>query len=181
MFSVCVFCGSRFGRDPGHERDARELGRMIGERGWRLVYGGGSVGLMGVVADSVMTSGGSVLGIIPQRLMQREVGKGDISELVVSRGMFDRKERMIAESDSFVAMPGGLGTLDELFEVLTLKQLGYHEKPILLLDRGGFWSQTTALVDHVIAQEFAAADAASLMECIDDVPDIIRRLGNINA
>ena len=176
MFSVCVFCGSRFGNDPGFEEDARELGRLMARQGWRLVYGGGDVGLMGTIADAVMESGGSVLGIIPERLMQREVGKQDISELVISRGMFDRKERMIAESNAFVAMPGGLGTIDELFEVLTLRQLGYHDSPICLLDRGGYWTSTLDMIAHVIDCGFAESSANGLFERYEDPAAIIQRL-----
>lgn len=176
MYSVCVFCGSRFGRDPVFEKDARDLGRMIGQRGWRLVYGGGDVGLMGVIADEVMAAGGTVLGIIPELLVEREVRKDDITELVVSRGMFDRKERMIAELDAYVTMPGGLGTIDELFEVLTLKQLGYHASPILLLDRNGYWQSTMAMIGHVVDNGFADPSALELAECLPDPQTIIERL-----
>ena len=175
-FSVCVFCGSRRGADPAYQRDALTLGRLIGEAGWRLVYGGGDVGLMGDVAGAVMAAGGTVLGVIPERLLEREVGKTDITELVVSKGMADRKELMISASDAFVALPGGLGTLDELLEVMTLKQLGYHTAPILMIDTAGYWSATARLVEEVIAAGFADPGAMALAEVVATPHAAIERL-----
>jgi hypothetical protein len=161
--AVCVFCGSRPGTDAAFVAAARALGAAIGRRGWRLVYGGGDVGLMGIVADAALAAGGAVLGIIPQRLLDREVGKRDVTELLVTDSMFDRKAEMIERADAFVALPGGLGTLDELLEVITLRQLGYHDKPILLVDIAGYWRPFLALVEQVVASGFADAGAARLM------------------
>jgi uncharacterized protein (TIGR00730 family) len=175
-FSVAVFCGSRPGLDPVFSGIAEALGMAIGERGWRLVYGGGEVGLMGVVARATLDAGGLVLGVIPQRLLEREVGKRDLTELRVTATMFERKADLIAEADAFVALPGGLGTLDEILDVLTLRQLGYHTKPLLLLDHAGFWRAFEGMVRQFVAAGFADASAACLYELVSDVPEALARL-----
>lgn len=175
-FSVAVFCGSRFGADPAHSAAAAEMGAAIGIRGWRLVYGGGEVGLMGVVARAALDAGGTVLGVIPQRLMDREVGKYDLTELRVTATMFERKADLIAEADAFVALPGGLGTLDEILDVLTLRQLGYHTKPLLLFDHDGYWRAFEAIVTQFVASGFADASAAHLYELVSDLPAVLARL-----
>ncbi|MDF1585149.1 LOG family protein [Marinimicrococcus flavescens] len=177
-FSVCVFCGSRFGASPSFRAAAEALGREIGRRGWRLVYGGGDVGLMGVVASATLAAGGEVLGIIPRRLMEREVGKHDVTELLVTETMFARKERMIAESHAFLTLPGGLGTLDELLEVVTLRQLGYHDLPVLLVDVDGFWDEWQALLEKVVACGFADASAVRLLERAGGVAAAMELLEN---
>ena len=175
-FSVAVFCGSRFGVDPAHRAAATEIGAAIGGRGWRLVYGGGEVGLMGVTARAALEAGGPVLGIIPQRLLGREVGKRDLTELRVTATMFERKELLIREADAFVVLPGGLGTLDEILDAVTLRQLGYHQKPILLLDLGGYWRACVALFEQFVAAGFAEASAVSLVELVPDVAGTMARL-----
>ena len=175
-FSVAVFCGSRPGHDPVFAEIAASLGGMIGERGWRLVYGGGEVGLMGVVARAALDAGGTVLGVIPQRLMDREVGKHDLTELRVTATMFDRKADLIREADAFVALPGGLGTLDEILDVLTLRQLGYHAKPLLLLDHQRYWRAFEGIVSQFVVAGFADASAAYLYELVGDVPGALTRL-----
>jgi uncharacterized protein (TIGR00730 family) len=177
-FSVCVFCGSRPGRHPAFAAAAHELGTAMGARGWRLVYGGGEVGLMGVIANAVLASGGQVLGLIPRRLLDREVGKRDVTDLQVTETMFERKERMIAQSDAFVCLPGGLGTLDELLEVLTLRQLGYHDKPIVLTDVVGFWHGCSLLLEQVIAAGFAEPDVRGLLTV---APSVEATLGLLEA
>jgi uncharacterized protein (TIGR00730 family) len=139
-FSVCVYCGSRHGRLPAYTAAARALGAAIGARGWRLVYGGGNVGLMGEVADATLAAGGTVLGVIPERLLQREVGHRGLTELVVVQNMHQRKMRMAEEADAFVALPGGIGTFEELFEMWSWHHLGYHGKPLGLLEVDGFWA-----------------------------------------
>lgn len=174
--SVCVFCGSRPGSDARYLAAARRFGELAGRAGLEVVFGGGRVGLMGAAADGAMGQGGRVTGLIPLRLLEREVAHEGISELIVTDGMFDRKAEMIARSDAFVILPGGLGTLDELLEVLTLRQLGYHEKPILLVDTGGYWAPFTALVEHVVATEFAGTSASSLYEVVEDAEAAIARL-----
>jgi hypothetical protein len=175
-FSVAVFCGSRLGTDPAHGAAAAELGAAIGARGWRLVYGGGEVGLMGVAARAALEAGGPVLGIIPQRLLDREVGKRDLTELRVTATMFERKELLIREADVFVVLPGGLGTLDEILDAVTLRQLGYHEKPILLLDLGGYWRPCVALFERFVAAGFARKSTLRLVELVPDVAGTVARL-----
>lgn len=167
--SVCVFCGSRLGASATYRHLAEEAGRAIGRRGWRLIYGGGDVGLMGVLATAVLEAGGEVVGIIPRRLLDREVAKPGITELVVTPTMFERKERMISAADAFLVLPGGFGTLDELLEVVTLRQLGYHDRPILLVDADGFWRPCLELFENVIAQGFADAATRRLWRLVPDV------------
>lgn len=177
ILSVCVFCGSRIGARPVYEAMARELGAALGGAGVRLIYGGGHVGLMGAAADAAMAAGGEVVGLIPARLLEREVGHRDITDLVVTGDMFERKSEMIARADAFVILPGGLGTLDELLEVVTLKQLGYHAKPIVLVDQGGFWDTWSALVDQVVRDGFAGREAPDLFRIEDGVEAALEALG----
>lgn len=142
--SVCVFCGASTGTDPAYRDAAQALGRALAERKLTLVYGGGAVGLMGVVADAVLAAGGEVIGIIPQSLKDKEIGHSGLTRLEVVSGMHARKARMAELSDAFIALPGGLGTLEELFEVWTWGQLGDHGKPLGLLEVNGFYSKLTA-------------------------------------
>tara|TARA_R110000772_G_scaffold232445_2_gene343940 strand:- start:54874 stop:55458 length:585 start_codon:yes stop_codon:yes gene_type:complete len=165
--AICVFCGSRTGSDPAYENAARDLGRMMAERGIRLVYGGGHVGLMGVVADAVLDAGGQVTGVIPDFLKRREVGREDLTELVVTDSMHSRKQRMFELADAFVALPGGLGTLDETIEVATWKQLGLHAKPIVILDAAGYWGALSALLASVVKGGFAYGDIQTLWSVVD--------------
>jgi len=154
--ALTVFCGSRHGNDPRFAEEASTFGRWIAAQRWRLVYGGGNVGLMGELARAALQGGGEVLGIIPESLMLREVGLEGISRLEVVSDMSVRKQRLIDEGDVFVVLPGGLGTLDEFFEVATLLQLGYHHKPIILFNRDGFWSPMLGMVRTLIRQGFVA-------------------------
>ena len=175
-FAVALFCGSRPGRDPACAEAAQAFGTAIGGLGWRLVYGGGEVGLMGIAARAAFAAGGPVLGVIPQRLLDREVGKRDVTELRVTATMFERKQLLIQEADAFVALPGGLGTLDEILDAVTLRQLGYHAKPVLLVDLGGFWQPYRAMVDQFVTSGFADAAAMQLVELVPDVAAAVRRL-----
>jgi uncharacterized protein (TIGR00730 family) len=175
--SVCVFCGSRHGLDPRFRALARDFGRLAGQAGVTLIYGGGHVGLMGAAADAALAAGGRVVGLIPARLLEREVGHRTISELIVTRDMFERKQQMIERADAFVVLPGGLGTLDELLEVITLRQLGYHDKPILIVDCDGYWDPFVAMVERVVAQAFAEPDVRALFEVTAGVEDTLARLG----
>ncbi len=175
--SVCLFCGSRHGASPAFANAARDLGRGLGVRGVTLVYGGGDVGLMGLAANAATDAGGKVIGVIPRQLMAREAGKHDIAELVVTETMAERKTVMIARSDAFVALPGGLGTLDEVLEVVTLKQLGYHAKPILLVDVEGYWAPFLSMYEDVVAKGFADPSIAGLIETVPDVAGALARLG----
>ena len=152
--SVCVFCGASIGSNPAYREAAVALGQAIARRGWTLVYGGGAVGLMGVVADAAMAAGGDVVGIIPQSLLDAEVGHKGLTRLEVVDGMHARKARMAELSDAFIALPGGLGTLEELFEVWTWGQLGYHAKPLVLLDVNGFYDKLGGFLDHIVEEGF---------------------------
>jgi uncharacterized protein (TIGR00730 family) len=175
--SLCVFCGSQYGSERRFRAAATRLGELVANAGLKLIYGGGRVGLMGAVADAAMAAGGEVLGLIPARLLEREVGHRAITELVVARDMFDRKDQMIARADAFVVLPGGLGTLDELLEVVTLRQLGYHGKPIVLVNLAGYWDPLIALVDQVITHGFAAPNVRALYRAVDSVDDVLPALG----
>jgi uncharacterized protein (TIGR00730 family) len=155
--SICVFCGARPGRDPAHVQAARDTGLMIAARGWRLVYGAGDIGLMGEVARAAQGAGAVTLGVIPGHLMTLEIGKRDLTTLIVTETMHERKKVMFMNSDAIVVLPGGAGSLDEFFEVLTWAQIGLHAKPIFLLDVAGYWQPLIGLVDHVIREGFADA------------------------
>jgi uncharacterized protein (TIGR00730 family) len=149
-----VFCGSSAGRDPAYGQLAEALGRALAERGIGVVYGGGRVGLMGVVADAAMAAGGEVVGVIPQALLDREIGHQGLTDLRVVGSMHERKSLMAELADGFVALPGGIGTLEELFEMWTWAQLGLHAKPCGVLDAGGFYGPLLAFLDHQVAAGF---------------------------
>jgi uncharacterized protein (TIGR00730 family) len=155
--SVCVFCGSRSGHNPAYAEAARATGEVIARNGWRLVFGAGDVGLMGEVAVAAMAAGAPTLGVIPLHLMGRERGTRDMSSMIVTEDMHERKKVMFMNSDAAVVLPGGAGSLDEFFEVLTWAQIGLHRKPIFLVDVAGYWQPLLRLVDHVIAEGFADA------------------------
>ncbi len=174
--SVCVYCGSRMGQNPAFAEAAEALGTALAQEGWRLVYGAGDVGLMGTVARAAQAAGGETFGVIPTHLMDMEVGKRDLTRFVITQTMHERKKVMFMNADAVVVLPGGAGSLDEFFEVLTWRQLGLHDKPILLLNVDGFWDKLIGLVDHVIDQGFAepslrafigtAPTAAAAMEAL---------------
>ncbi len=155
--SVCVYCGSRMGTDPAYREAAHAAGRLIAQNGWRLVYGAGDVGLMGEVARAAQAGGAEVFGVIPVHLFDREVGKQDLTSFVITETMHERKKVMYMNSDAIVVLPGGAGSLDEFFEVLTWRQLGLHDKPIVLLNTNGYWDPLLALNAHVVDHGFADA------------------------
>ncbi len=157
-FSLCVYCGSRHGARPAYTAAARALGTAIGERGWQLVYGGGKVGLMGEVADATLAAGGRVVGVIPETLMRREVGHAGLHELHVVPTMHRRKQMMAERADAFIALPGGIGTLEELYEVWTWRQLGYHDQPIGLLDTEGYYDALLRFMRHAVDEGFLAPE-----------------------
>lgn len=175
-FTLCVYCGSRHGGDPAYADAARALGRAIGERGWQLVYGGGNVGLMGVVADATLAAGGRVTGVIPDSLMRREVGHTGLQELHVVQTMHERKQLMAERADAFVALPGGIGTLEEFFEVWTWRQLGYHRRPIALFNTAGFYEPLLAFLRQTVDQGFLAADQLDSIIVEQDLGRLIERL-----
>ena len=163
MERICVFCGSRSGTNRAYEEGARRLGRALVEAGVTLVYGGGRVGLMGVLADTVLDSGGEAIGVIPKPLVRREVAHTGLSDLRVVGSMHERKALMSELSEGFVALPGGIGTLEEFFEVLSWAQLGVHGKPCGLLNVGGYYDPLLAFLDHVVARGFLSEEHRSLV------------------
>ncbi len=169
LFSVCVYCGSRNGTNPAFAAAAQELGGVIAEHGWRLVYGAGDVGLMGAVARSAHDAGAQTFGVIPVHLLKREVGKRDLSKFIVTENMHERKKVMFMNCDAIVVLPGGAGSLDEFFEVLTWRQLGLHEKPIYLLNIDGYWDKLIGLLDHVVEQGFAGPEIKGFIHSVDAV------------
>lgn len=162
-FSLCVYCGSKPGADPAYVDAATQVGSWIGAHGGQLVYGGGRGGLMGIVADATLQAGGQVIGIIPQALVDREWAHRDCTELHIVDTMHERKRMMAERSDAFLAMPGGIGTLEELFEVWTWQQLGYHNKPIGLLNVADYYRGLLQFMDHSVAQGFLAAPQRELI------------------
>jgi len=153
--SLCVYCGSRFGTDPAYREMATGLGELIARKGMTLVYGGGGVGLMGLTANAALKSGGKVVGIIPTFLLKREAGHPDLTETVVVETMHERKLEMFERSDAFIILPGGIGTLEEFFEVLSWRTLGLHTKPIVIIDQGGYWQPLEALLKSIVDGGFA--------------------------
>ena len=173
--SVAVFCGSRFGNNPAHTAATRMLGQGLARAGIRLVYGAGRVGLMGVLADSVLEAGGAVLGVIPEFLKRWEVAHEGV-DMIVTDSMHDRKRRMFEESDAFLSMPGGIGTLDETIEVISWRQLRLHEKPILICDVDGSAAPLASILQAAITSGFAAPETRLYYEFISGVPAVLNRL-----
>lgn len=175
MKSVCVYCGSNPGRQPAYAEAARGLGKALVERGLGLVYGGASVGVMGVLADTVLALGGRVTGVIPEALVRREVAHPGLSELQVTGSMHERKTLMADLSDGFVALPGGIGTLEELFEAWTWAQLGLHGKPCGLLNVEGYFDGLLAFLDHAVAERFVKEPHRGMLIVGDEPDDLLRR------
>lgn len=173
---VCVYCGSGAGEDRAYAESARLLGRALAKTRIRLVYGGGSVGLMGIIARAVLDEGGEVIGIIPRFLEERERVFPDVSELIVTENMHERKMLMFERADAFVALPGGVGTLEELIEQLTWAQLGQHQKPVLLANIAGFWQPLIDLLDHMRAEHFIRDGMEVFPLVADNVDDIVPML-----
>ncbi|MBX9456330.1 MAG: TIGR00730 family Rossman fold protein [Rhizobium sp.] len=174
--SICVYCGSQPGRSPDYMEAGRALGRSIAEHGLRLVYGGGTRGIMGAVSSGVMSSGGAVTGIIPEFLMDKEASKHSLSsltELVVTRDMHERKHRMFEQSDAFVTLPGGIGTLEEIVEIMTWGQLGRHRKPMVFANIGGFWDPMLDLMKHMADEGFIHTAHLVRPLVIDRIEDIV--------
>ncbi len=174
--SVCVYCGSSLGAGPRYAETARRLGRELAAHRLRLIYGGGGIGLMAEAADAAMAAGGEVIGVIPELLQKREKGHRGITELRVVASMHERKNLMFELADAFVILPGGFGTLDEAFEMLTWRQLGMHDKPILFLNLDGYWTPFGDLVDHFVRQGFARDSCRALFAMVDTVEEIVPTL-----
>ncbi|MGF1455589.1 MAG: TIGR00730 family Rossman fold protein [Alphaproteobacteria bacterium] len=171
--AVCVYCGSSAGADPRFKAAAETLGRQCAESGIDLVYGGGKLGLMGATADAALKAGGRVTGIIPDFLKAVEVQFEDVTELLVTQSMHERKQLMFERSDAFIALPGGIGTLEETIEMLTWAQLGRHGKPIVLVNIAEYWTPLLTLLDHMVAQAFVGESARDLWTAVDDVEAVL--------
>ena len=169
MKSICVYCGSNAGNNPAYAAQAKALGARLAAEGIALVYGGGNVGLMGIVADAVLANGGDVIGVIPQQLVDWEVAHRGVTRLEVVDSMHTRKARMFELSDGFVALPGGFGTLDEMFEMLTWRQLGLGKKPCAFLDVNGFWQPLMAMLDSMVRERFLHAEQRNDLWHGDDI------------
>ena len=176
MRHICVFCGSQSGTSLAHAETARELGRELARRGLALVFGGGRVGLMGEVAAAALRAGGEVVGVIPQSLSSKEIAFGEATELVVVDTMHERKALMADRADAFVALPGGYGTCDELFEIVTWAQLGIHRKPIGLLNVNGFFTPLLGWLDHVVGEGLLKPKHRDLLLVSGSVSDLLDRL-----
>lgn len=174
--TVCVYCGSRTGVKPSYEVLAQDLGSRIGGAGMSLVYGAGSIGLMGVVARAARDAGAPVIGIIPEHLDAVEITQEGLAETHVTRNMHERKKMMFDRSDAFIVLPGGLGTLDETFEIMTWAQLSLHRKPILLLNHDGYWDALIALVTQVVEQGFASPANAELLQVVATAEEAVEVL-----
>ncbi len=175
---VCVFCGASAGRGNEYAAAARRLGRVLAERGIGVVYGGGRVGLMGCVADGALESGGEVIGVITRLLMDKELGHTGVAELVVAETMHERKARMAELADAFIALPGGLGTLDETFEILAWAQLGIHSKPVGLLNTAGYYEALMVFLDHVERESFLRLNHRTDVHFDRDAEGLIEKLRN---
>lgn len=178
MKSVCVFCGSNYGDNPVYQEMAAVMGRKLAMAGLRLVYGGGKVGLMGVLADAALAAGGKVVGVMPQAIVDMEVAHLGLTELIVVQSMHERKARMADASDAFIALPGGYGTFEEFCEVLTWSQLGFHNKPCGVLNVGGFYDPLLALFDRAVQDRFVRPEHRELVLADTDVDALLERLAS---
>lgn len=174
--SVCVYCGSSNHVDEAYKQVARDVGRALAQHHLRIVYGGGYVGLMGLVADSALAAGGEVVGIIPEHIRAHEVQHKGLTELHVVDNMHTRKSLMVEKADAFVILPGGFGTLDEAFEVLTWKQLALHTKPIIIYNANGFWTPLLTLIDHMIDSGFAPKSNYDIFKSVTTIDELFAAL-----
>lgn len=176
--SVCVYCGSSSRVDQAYKDAAVELGKALAANKWDLVYGGGRVGLMGLVADSALASGSKVVGIIPQHIQAREIEHTDLTELHVVDSMHIRKQMMVDRGDAFVILAGGLGTLDEFFEILTWKQLGLHDKPVVMVNINGYWTKMIEAIRFIAQEKFMRDEDLTMFQVVDTVAEVPAALTN---
>ena len=174
--SLCVYCGSSANVDEDFKTAAHDMGVILASAGIRLVYGGGKAGLMGIIADSVMTNGGEVIGIIPAHIADREIQHTGLTELHVVQTMHERKQMMVDRSDAFLVMPGGIGTLDETCEIMTWRQLGIHDKPIVIANLKNYWTPFLSMIDNIVNQGFMRADDKKITIVTDTIHDVIEKL-----
>jgi uncharacterized protein (TIGR00730 family) len=176
LSSICIFCGSNAGAQAAYLEAAEAVGRGLAQRGVRVVYGGGRVGMMGAVADAARAAGGEVVGVIPQAIFDLEIGHTGLDDLRVVGSMHERKALMAELSDAFIALPGGVGTLEELFEVYTWAQLGIHSKPLGLIDVAGYYEPLVAFLDHAVQERFLRAETRTLLAVSESLDDLLARL-----
>lgn len=175
--SICVYCGSRPGGRPAYVAQAARFGQLLAQRNWRLVYGAGDVGLMGEVARAAQSNGAETFGVIPTHLLSAEVGKRDLTRFVITETMHERKKVMYMNSDAIVVLPGGAGTLDEFFEVLTWRQLGLHAKPIVLMNTEGYWDPLRAMLERIVGEGFADQSLLEMIQIAADAEGVMTALG----
>jgi uncharacterized protein (TIGR00730 family) len=176
LSSLCVFCGSNAGAHPAYLEAAEAVGRGLAQRGLRVVYGGGKVGMMGAVADAARAEGGEVIGVIPQSIFDLEIGHTGLDDLRVVGSMHERKALMAELSDAFIALPGGIGTLEEVFEVYTWAQLGIHAKPLGLIDVAGYYQPLVAFLDHAVQERFLRAETRTMLAVSERLDDLLAQL-----
>jgi uncharacterized protein (TIGR00730 family) len=176
LSSICIFCGSNAGAQPAYVETAEAVGRGLAQRGVRLVYGGSKAGMMGALADAARFAGGDVVGVMPQAMVDREIAHTGLDDLRIVGSMHERKALMAELSDAFIALPGGVGTLEELFEVYTWAQLGIHDKPLGLLDVAGYYRPLIAFLDHSVQERFVRASTRSLLAVDDDLDALLAAL-----
>lgn len=174
--SICVYCGSSNRGPRRHQEAAADLGRRLAEAGIELVFGGGRVGLMGRLADGALSAGGRVTGVIPEHLIQAEAGNARVTHLIVTKSMHARKEAMFRRSDAFVILPGGPGTLDEFFEIVTWRQLRLHDKPIVIVNLDGYWRPLLRLIERIIERGYARPGFRRLFGVVDEVAEVLPAL-----
>lgn len=174
--SICVFCGARSGQNPAFASAATEFGNWIATKGWRLVYGAGDVGLMGEVGRAAQSAGGVTMGVIPTSLLHAERGKTDLTQFIITETMHERKKVMFMNADAFVILPGGGGSLDEFFEVLTWAQIGLHHKPMYLFNVDGYWQPLIDLLDHVVSHGFADTSMLDSFQVADTQAELVALL-----
>jgi len=176
---LCVYCGSSGAVEKQYREAASELGARLAAARIELVFGGGRVGLMGLLADAALAANGKVTGIIPSHLRAAELAHPGVSELIVVGSMHERKRLMAEKADAFAVLPGGIGTLDEMFEIVSWKQLGLHDKPILLVDVGGYWAPLIALLEHIVDKGFARPQTGALLRVVPSVPALMAALAEV--
>ena len=174
--TICLYCGSRGGRNPAYLAEARKLGTALAKASYALVYGAGDLGLMGEAARAAQAAGARITGFIPRHLFELEVGKQDIHAVIVTDTMHERKKLMLGNADAVIALPGGPGTLDELIEVLTWRHLGLHQKPAFLLNTGDYWGPLLALFDHMIDEGFVGRTFLDYLQVVESVEDLLAAL-----
>lgn len=181
LSSICIFCGANHGTNPIYAQTAQQAGRYLAQQGHRIVYGAGSVGLMGVVADAALAAGGEVIGVIPGFLKEKEVDHKGLTELIVTETMHTRKARMAELSEGFIALPGGFGTLDELAEILTWAQLGLHQHPIGLLNVHGYFDSLISFLDNSVGEGFLRQENRNILQVADDLPTLLEKMDSYQA